>query len=84
MKTKMTVKEAAADFFEGTVSKELLYGEIRNKRLPHVKLTGGKILLDVQTLEQWWNNQLSQSVQPVHKEEEELPKGYGTLRRIAE
>ena len=81
MKTKMTVKEAAKEFFEGTVSKELLYKEIRNGNIPHVKFSDGKIILDVETLKQWWNDQLNQSA--VHVEEEP-PKDYGKLRRIAE
>ena len=81
MKKKMTVKEAAKDFFEGTVSKELLYREIRNGNIPHVKFSDGKIILDVETLERWWSDQLNQSV-VAHTEEPS--KEYGKLRRIAE
>jgi excisionase family DNA binding protein len=79
----MTVKEAAEIFFENTVSKELLYREIRNGNIPHVKLSEGKVLLDADTLETWWQSKLAESTQQAEPKEE-ISKNYGKLRRIAE
>lgn len=77
----MTVKEAVTEFFEGTISEELLYREIKNGNIPHVRISKGKTLLDVQQLEIWWQQKLMESIQPA---EDEQPKEYGKLRRIAE
>jgi excisionase family DNA binding protein len=77
---RMTVKQAAEIFFCGNVSEALIYKEIRLGRLPHVRLSSGKILLDADSLEQWWQEQLSKSVQPRQMETRE----YGILRKIAE
>jgi excisionase family DNA binding protein len=79
----MTVKEAAEIFFENTVSKELLYREIRNGNIPHVKVSEGKVLLDADMLEQWWQTKLAESMQKPELAEE-VPKNFGKLRKIAE
>ena len=81
MRKRMTVKEAVTEFFEGTISEELLYREIKNGNIPHVRISKGKTLLDVQQLEIWWQQKLMESVQLA---EDEQPKEYGKLRRIAE
>lgn len=50
----MTVKEAAEIFFGGKISRGLLYEMVRRHRIPHTRLTSGKVLFDVQELSQWW------------------------------
>ena len=78
MSRKMTVKQAAKEFFQGTVSEAMIYQECREGKLPHVRLGTNKIILDEASLQQWWENRLAQSVQP------KRPEGYGRLRKIAE
>lgn len=75
MSRKLTVQQAVTEFFDGTVSKELIYQECREGKLPHVRLGSNKIVLDEDSLQRWWENKLAQSVQP------KKPIG---LRKIAE
>lgn len=75
MSRKLTVQQAVTEFFDGTVSKELIYQECREGKLPHVRLGSNKIILDEDSLQRWWENKLAQSVQP--------KKSIG-LRKIAE
>ena len=75
MSRKLTVQQAVTEFFDGTVSKELIYQECREGKLPHVRLGSNKIVLDEDSLQRWWENKLAQSVQP--------KKRIG-LRKIAE
>lgn len=84
MKRMMTVKQAAEIFFEGEVSTGLIYKEIKKKSLPHVKLSTGKILLDVDSLDEWWNEQLARSTVPGEMVGKVEPLEFGKLRRIAE
>lgn len=77
MSRKLTVKQAAEEFFDNTVSTELLYQECREGKLPHVRLGSNKIILDEDSLERWWENRLVQSVQPRHDK-------YGKIRKIVE
>lgn len=86
---RITIKQAAEIFFEGNVSKELLYKEVKAKNLPHVKLSSGKILLDTGALERWWESKLLRSVQKDSTDENyqigtEKDRHYGSLRRIPE
>lgn len=74
----MTVEQAVTEFFQGTISKGLIYKECRKGNLPHVRMGSNKIILDEDSLRQWWENQLAKSVQP------KRPEVYGRLRRIAE
>ena len=60
----MTIKEAAKIFFSGTVSQGFIYTAIREHRLPHVKMSSGKILLDADELNQWWQDELAKSKAP--------------------
>jgi excisionase family DNA binding protein len=57
----LTVKEAASMFFSGKVSAGLIYSAAKEHRLPHVKMSGGKILLDVDELNKWWDEELKKS-----------------------
>jgi hypothetical protein len=57
----MTVAEAAAIFFNGKVSPGLVYQAVREHRLPHVKMSSGKVLLDVDELTRWWADELKKS-----------------------
>jgi len=57
----MTIKEAAEIFFQGNVSEGLIYKLAREHRIPHVKLTGGKILLDTEVLTDWWSEEVRKS-----------------------
>lgn len=61
----MTVSEAAKIFFGGTVSQSFIYQAIREHKLPHVRMSGGKILLDVDELSNWWQAELEKSKNPV-------------------
>ncbi len=75
---RLTIKQAAEQFFEGNVSEGLIYSLVRKGEIPHVKLSSGKILLDSESLELWWKDKLTQSIQP----KQDLPKGYGVLRKV--
>lgn len=57
----MTVKEAVKIFFSGTISEGFIYTAIREHRLPHVRMSSGKILLDVDELNIWWKQELEKS-----------------------
>jgi excisionase family DNA binding protein len=59
----MTVEEASKIFFNGTVSKELIYKEIRAGKLPHVKMGKNHLLLDRNELTAWWQEQIEKSKQ---------------------
>jgi len=71
----MDVPTAQREFFEGRVSLYTLYKNIREKKIPCVKI-GRRILLDEDTLKTWWASQEGLSVQ-------KSPQGeYGKIRRI--
>ena len=57
----MTVAEATKIFFNEAVSQGFIYAAIREHRLPHVKMSSGKILLDMDELITWWNMELENS-----------------------
>lgn len=57
----MTVQEASQNFFQGKVKPGLIYEAIKSHRLPHVRLSSGKILLDTDALIKWWNEELKKS-----------------------
>lgn len=80
---RLTVKQAAEEFFQGNVSEGMIYSMVKKGEVPHVKLSSGKILLDAESLELWWQNKLTQSLQQEVKKEEKVI-GYGTLRKVAE
>jgi hypothetical protein len=69
----MTVAEAVKDFFQGRVSQGLLYAAVRERRIPHVRLSSGKVLFDVGELSVWWAEELKKS---------KLTDVRGSLRRI--
>ncbi len=73
MPKMLTVKEAIDIFFKGCIGKTFLYTAIKEHRLPHVKMSGGKILLDVDELGKWWQEELKKST--------EVPAARG-LRKI--
>lgn len=79
LKKRMTIEEAAKIFFQDSVSKGLLYKLCNSKEIPHVRLSSGKILLDSEELEKWWENKLRESTQDESVKE---IKKYGSLRRI--
>ena len=81
---RMTVKQAVEEFFENTISEGMIYSLIKKGEIPYVELSSGKKLLDWEQLELWWNNKLTQSVQPKQVLQENRIPGYGTLRKIAE
>jgi len=58
----LTIKQASKEFFKGAVSISFLYKEVREGKIPHVKLSKGKILLDSDCLEKWWNEKLMSSI----------------------
>lgn len=57
----MEVKEATEIFFQSKVSQAFLYAAVREHRHPHVRRSGGKILLDVDELNKWWEEELQKS-----------------------
>lgn len=84
MSNCLTVKEASKVFFKGLVSEGLLYKLAKQKKIPHVRLSNGKILFDSAALEKWWETELSKSIEKTEEEQTESksPKGYGTLRVV--
>lgn len=76
---RLSVKQASEEFFEGNVSPGMLYDLVKKNEIPHVKLSGGKILFDADALELWWQNKL---LKPLHNESSELDDGYGKIRKI--
>lgn len=63
----MTIQEAAQIFFQNKVKPGLIYKAIQAHRLPHVRLSNGKILLDTDELIKWWNDELKKSTISVVK-----------------
>jgi len=57
----MTVKEATTLFFQGKVSSGLLYTMVREHRIPHTKMSNGKVLFDVSELTEWWAKEQQKS-----------------------
>ncbi|KLV22701.1 MULTISPECIES: helix-turn-helix domain-containing protein [Bacillus] len=64
-KTILTPPEAAE--FLG-IHKETVYIRCRNKQLPHFRV-GKKIYFRVDSLNEWINKQINESVQPSNEEE---------------
>ncbi|ERM90707.1 helix-turn-helix domain-containing protein [Caldanaerobacter subterraneus] len=58
----LTVKQAAQEFFGGTISQEMIYVLVRQKKIPHVRL-GSRILLDEEVLQRWWEEELAKNRQ---------------------
>ncbi|AAM24312.1 helix-turn-helix domain-containing protein [Caldanaerobacter subterraneus] len=58
----LTVKQAAQEFFGGTISQEMIYVLVRQKKIPHVRL-GSRILLDEEVLQRWWEKELAKNRQ---------------------
>lgn len=59
----MTVIEACEKFFNGHVSKTLLYEEIRRGHVPCIRMGKNHILLDRNELITWWQEQTEKSKQ---------------------
>lgn len=57
----LTFTEAWCIFFQGKISKDKLYGEVRSGRIPHLRV-GTKILFRKSTLEAWFQQQEENSV----------------------
>jgi excisionase family DNA binding protein len=66
MSRVISVKQAVEQFFNNTISEEMLYKLVRQKKIPHVKL-GSRILFDEDTLQQWWQEQQEQSTKGMRK-----------------
>ena len=81
-KKRLSVNQASEEFFEGNVSPGMLYDLVKKNEIPHVKLSGGKILFDADSLELWWQNKLFKSIH--NKTTESGPKcnEYGKIRKI--
>lgn len=73
----LTVEQAVEEVFSNTISPQLLYQEIRQGKIPHVKMGKNRILLDKDMLEKWWQEKLAESVQPKQT-------AFGSLRKITE
>lgn len=58
----MTVKEAAILFFQNKVSSGLLYAMVRGNRIPHTRMSNGKVLFDIRELSEWWTEEQRKSV----------------------
>jgi len=58
----LTVKQAAQEFFGGTISQEMIYVLVRQKKIPHVRL-GSRSLLDEEVLQRWWEEELAKNRQ---------------------
>ncbi|KHO63391.1 DNA binding domain, excisionase family [Thermoanaerobacter sp. YS13] len=63
---KLTVKQAIEQFFNNTISQEMLYKLVRQKKIPCVRI-GKRILFDETTLQQWWQEQQEQSAKGMRK-----------------
>lgn len=89
MAKKLTVKQAAEEFFQGTISPQLIYQECRAGRMPHVKVAS-KVILDEDTLQEWWQRKLQKSIREEPPQQTVIGSTfidickYGTLRKIAE
>lgn len=66
MSKVMSVKQAVEEFFNNTISEEMLYILIRRKEIPHVK-AGRRILIDRDALQHWWDEQLQKSTTGMRK-----------------
>lgn len=62
----LTVKQAAQDFFDSTLSEGMIYILVRQKKIPHVRV-GSRILLDEDALRQWWEEELAKSTKRTKK-----------------
>ena len=62
----LTVKQAVKQFFNNTISQEMLYVLVRQKKIPHVRL-GSRILFDEDALQHWWDEQLQKSTTGMRK-----------------
>jgi excisionase family DNA binding protein len=63
MPIMMTVEEATKLFFNNTISKELIYLEIRKGNIPFHRIGHKRILLDRNELTTWWNGKIAESKQ---------------------
>ena len=62
----------------GTVSKELIYREAREGRIPNVRVAN-RIIFDTNELDEWWNRKRMEGTQ------QKAPDiKYGGLHRISE
>ncbi|MFV9566963.1 helix-turn-helix domain-containing protein [Thermoanaerobacter mathranii] len=62
----LTVKQAAQEFFDSTLSEGMIYILVRQKKIPHVRV-GRRILLDEDALRQWWEEELAKSTKRTKK-----------------
>jgi excisionase family DNA binding protein len=87
MGRRLTVEQAIEEFFQNNIGKSTLYEMVRKNDIPHVRLTKGKILFDLDRLESWWKERLEECSHKKHTNEEAdtfeiRPVGYGTLRKL--
>jgi hypothetical protein len=77
-KCVLDIKEAVA-FFDGHISEWMIRQMVNAGEIPHFRQGNKKLLFDAEQLGLWWNNRISQSIQPKKQEKNET---YGVLRKI--